>query len=125
MRPTNKETNYARARRRAITWRLVVNSYPCEECHASPGRACITIGGNARTEPHAARSAAAHDRGWAFADSPARCVRCHGKLPGLNPDFPQRCPRCVRLETPRTDHATADNPGPDGSYDVPLFGDEP
>ena len=112
-------------RQRVITWRMVVTSYPCTECNAAPGRACLTISGVPKPEPHAARSRAARDRGWAFADAPARCVKCNGPLPGDNPDSPQRCVRCARREDgPPPVHNTPDNPGPDGSYDVPLWGSE-
>lgn len=88
-------TERARRRRKIIMWRLVVNSYPCPECHVSPGRACVTVTGHAKPEPHAERSGAAHHRGWAFADAPARCVRCNGPLPGERPDAGQLCPRCT------------------------------
>ena len=119
----DERTLRGRRRRKYITWRLVVNSYPCEECHVPPGRACITMTGNPKPEPHAARTAAAHARGWAFADAPARCVDCNGPLPGDNPDSPQRCRKCARIAAgPPPVHATREHPGPDGSYDVPLWG---
>lgn len=113
-----------RQRRKAAVWRLVVNSYPCPECHAVPGRACLTVRGVPKPEPHADRAREAAARGWAFADAPARCYRCHRLLAGRDP-APGRCDRCRRLEDGRRPtHATQDNPGPDGSYDVPLFGNE-
>lgn len=107
-----------------LRWQLVVNSYPCPECGAGPGRRCRTAYvGHPKNEPHAARGRLAHDRGWSSADEPARCVRCNGLLPGEDP-APGRCRRCQRLEdSPRTTHATADNPAPDGSYDVPIWED--
>jgi len=101
-----------------LLWRLVVNSYPCPDCRAKPGQTCVTRW-NRPTEPHAARSLEAAKRGWAMADAPARCYRCHRPLAGENPR-PGLCPRCYRAEYPPTTHATKDNPGPDGSYDVPL-----
>ena len=115
-----------RRRRRAAVWRLVVNSYPCPVCLVPPGRGCRTESGRPKVEPHADRARVAARRGWAFADAPARCYRCHRPLEGTNPP-PGRCPRCRREDdrARKTTHATADNPGPDGSYDVPLFGDEP
>ena len=105
-------------------WRLVVNSYPCKRCGAAPGRACRTDFNHAKPEPHADRSDAAAARGWAYADAPARCRRCHGPLPGDDPE-PGRCARCIRQEDgPLPTHATKDNPGPDGSYDAPIWEDE-
>lgn len=113
-----------RRSRRVQVWRLVVNSYPCPECHAAPGRACVTVRNVPKPEPHADRSRAAAARGWAYADAPARCYRCHRPLEGQNPP-PGRCARCIRQEDgPKKTHATRDDPGPDGSYDVPLFGGE-
>lgn len=117
-------TERARKGRRAAVWRLVVNSYPCPECHVPPGRACLTVHNRPKPEPHADRARAAAARGWAYAEAAARCYRCHAPLPGDNPD-PGRCARCRKeMEGPPITHATADHPGPDGSYDVPLFGDE-
>lgn len=117
-------TERARRRGKKLEWQLVVNSYPCVKCGVPPGRSCRSDLGHVKTEPHADRSASAAARGWAFADAPARCVKCHGKLPGENPD-PGRCPRCVlREDGPLPTHATRDHPGPDGSWDVPLFGGE-
>jgi hypothetical protein len=111
--------------RAAIAWRVVVNSYPCPVCPAGPGYACRTERGNPKPEPHAARAARAHARGWAHADEPGRCFQCHGPLPGQNPATPQRCAKCIRAEFgARPTHATKDNPGPDGSYDVTLWGEE-
>jgi hypothetical protein len=99
----------------------VVNSYPCPECMAGPGQACRTAYQRPKPEPHAARAAVAHSRGWADADEPARCFKCQGPLPGVYFDAtPRRCPRCSRIGPP-SGRATADNPGPDGSYDVPLW----
>ena len=113
-----------RQRRKAAVWRLVVNSYPCPECQTPPGRACVTIRNRPKAEPHAGRSAEAAKRGWAFADAPARCYRCHRPLEGQAPR-PGLCTRCRKQdERNRPLHATKDNPGPDGSYDVPLFGEE-
>lgn len=117
--PTERE----RRRRATITWRLVVNSYPCLKCGVPPGRSCRTDMGRP-TDCHAERSQSAAARGWAFADAPARCVRCHRPLAGDNPE-PGMCARCLRDARGKApSHATADNPGPDGSYDVPLFGEE-
>lgn len=105
-------------------WRLVLNSYACHTCGAAPGRHCVTDYGHPKAEPHADRTRQAAARGWAFADAPARCYRCHRPLPGEDPPA-GRCDRCRRLEDgPKKTHATADHPGPDGSYDVPLFGEE-
>jgi len=119
----DERTLRGRRHRTYITWRLVVNSYPCPVCPAGPGYACRTERGNPKPEPHATRAAVAHSRGWAFADAPARCFKCHGPLPGTNPDSPQRCPKCIRREDgPPPVHATEDAPGPDGSFDVPLWG---
>lgn len=110
--------------KRDIAWRIVVNSYPCPTCPAGPGQACVSESGHAKPEPHAARSARAAARGWAHADEPARCVRCHGPLPA-DVRAPARCLRCtLREDGPAPMHATEDNPGPDGSYDVPLDGME-
>lgn len=110
--------------RHTITWRLVVNSYPCPSCGAPPGKACVTGNDRTKYEPHNARSQRAAVRGWAFADAPARCIRCHGRLqPGT--EAPARCIRCaLREDGPAPTHATKDKPGPDGSYDVPLFDGE-
>lgn len=103
-----------------LRWQLVVNSYPCPICGAGPGRGCRTPN-RPKPEPHAARAALAHDRGWAGAEDPPRCVRCNGPLEGENPS-PGRCRRCrLREDGPAATHATADNPGPDGSYDVPIW----
>lgn len=119
MTPTERE----RRRRNRLEWQLVVNSYPCHKCGVPPGRSCRTDMGHVKPEPHAERSQTAAARGWAFADAPARCYRCHRPLPGADPP-PGRCARCRRLEDgkPPT-HATKDNPGPDGSYDVPIWGE--
>jgi hypothetical protein len=114
---------YGQRRRTSITWKLVVNSYPCPACGVAPGQACRTTGNIRKGEPHAERSARAAIRGWAFAEKPARCVRCHGALPAGNTDWPKRCRRCVlREDGPPGTHATAEHPAPDGSYDVPLDG---
>lgn len=110
------------ARGRRLRWQLVVNSYPCPICDAGPGQGCRTPN-RPKPEPHAERSREAHARGWAAADEPARCVRCNGPLTGRWPQ-PGRCERCrLREDGPRPTHATADNPGPDGSYDVPIWED--
>jgi hypothetical protein len=114
MMPTDRQ------RRKAAVWRLVVNSYPCPECHAAPGRACVTVRNVPKPEPHADRSREARARGWAFADAPARCYRCQRPLAGLNP-LAGLCGRCKHDDERPNTHATKDNPGPDGSYDVPLF----
>lgn len=122
MTGSRRET-FARQHQKAVVWKLVVNSYPCRVCSAPAGRACKTERGRA-TEPHAERARAAAIRGWAFADAPARCYRCHRPLPGEDPT-PGRCERCRKREDgPLPTHATRDHPGPDGSYDAPLFGDE-
>jgi hypothetical protein len=107
-------------------WRLVVTSYACHICGAPPGRHCVSETGHPKGEPHADRARLAAARGWAFADAPARCYRCHRPLPGENPD-PGRCARCRRQEDGPNwrVHATRDHPGPDGSYDVPIFGEDP
>lgn len=39
-----------------ITWRELVQSYPCLECGAGPGEPCVTKGGNSKYECHAIRS---------------------------------------------------------------------
>lgn len=119
----NRYRQGARGTRRYIAWRIIVNSYPCPVCPAGPGQACITEYGNPKQEPHAGRAARAHGRGWAAADQPARCFTCNGPLPNGPDTGPRRCPKCVRRDAPRAPHATADNPGPDGSYDVPLWGE--
>lgn len=49
-------------------WRIVANAYPCDECDAAPGEACITRGGNISHTPHAPRSRAASAGGWANPD---------------------------------------------------------
>jgi hypothetical protein len=109
------------ARRTRLRWQLVVNSYPCPACGAGPGHGCRTPD-RPKPEPHAERARLAHYRGWASSDEPARCFRCNRPLPGEDP-APGRCARCIREDGPRL-HATADDPGPDGSYDVPLFGED-
>jgi hypothetical protein len=112
---------YSQNRHKRATWQLVVNSYPCPTCGAPDGLACRTTSNARAAQPHAERSARAAVRGWAFADKPALCVRCHGALPLGNEDWPKRCARCVlREDGPAPTHATAEHPGPDGSYDVPL-----
>ncbi len=117
-----------RQRRKAAVWRLVVNSYPCPECHVPPGRACVTVRNHPKPEPHAARSLEAAKRGWAFADADARCYRCHRPLDRRTAEIPPDPGLCIRCrkqdERARPLHATKDRPGPDGSYDVPLFGEE-
>lgn len=105
-----------------LRWQLVVTSYPCPVCGAGPGHGCRSPA-HSKGEPHAERGRLAHMRGWASAEEPARCVRCNRPLPGEDP-APGRCRRCIRLEDAPRLTATADNPGPDGSYDVPLFGED-
>lgn len=120
MTPAERE----RKRRRVIEWHLVVNSYPCTKCGVPPGRSCRTDMGHISGTPHAERSQIAAARGWAFADASPRCARCHKALPGDNP-APGLCPKCARaVNGPTPTHATAEHPGPDGSYDVPLFGED-
>jgi len=101
--------------KKAVTWRLVVNSYPCPTCGAPPGKACVTGHDVTKYEPHTSRSQRAAVRGWAFSDAPARCIRCHGRLED-SAQAPARCARCIRREDgPKRTHATRDSPGPDGS----------
>jgi hypothetical protein len=111
-------------RRKSPEWRIVINSYPCAICGAPPGRHCVTDTGRNKGEPHADRARHAALRGWAMAEDTARCYRCHGPLPE-DARAPARCARCIlREDGARPLRATADHPGPDGSYDVPLFGGE-
>jgi len=112
--------------RNKLRWQLVVNSYPCPECGSGPGFGCRTYSNHPKPEPHAERGRLAHERGWAAADEPARCVRCNGPLEGQDP-APGRCRRCLHADNANRRghwHATPDNPGPDGSYDVPIWEDQ-
>jgi hypothetical protein len=65
-----------------ITWRAVVQSYPCEACGAPPGAKCITVSGHRSYEPHQQRSNAASANHWRSPDDlPAPC----GTLPRIDP----------------------------------------
>jgi hypothetical protein len=109
-------------RHNRAAWQLVLTTYRCHECGARVGHGCRT-GAGRPTEPHADRARQAAARGWAAADCPPRCYRCLRPLPGPSP-APGRCARCVRREDgPPPTHATKDHPGPDGSYDVPIWED--
>ena len=115
----------------ALRWRLVVNSYTCPTCGAGAGYGCRTTGNRPAgpTGQHAARAQQARDRGWAAADEPPNCAVCHRPLPeDVHTPTPAVCVRCTRRKEGQRRqigaHATRDAPGPDGSYDVPLWEDQ-
>lgn len=77
-----------------ITWREVVQSYPCPECGSGPGDPCITKNGNAKYECHAIRAA-----------SVDRCPKCGGRMSAdIEPG--ELCDRCAQVRRLEIERAT-------------------
>lgn len=51
--------------RRVPRWRYVLESYPCDECGATPGKPCTTYTGNEKRDAcHADRERQARANNW-------------------------------------------------------------
>lgn len=75
-------------------WRLLLRSYPCQDCGASPGDPCMTSGGQVAGVEHSARQRLVQ-----------HCPRCGTRL-AAEADPGSRCARCQLLHDLNTERAT-------------------